>query len=123
MNDQLKREHFKRVTGLEARRMYNRLCDACDSRPDGMTDADQMLVSDIAYGEQLKQLLMDDVAERGIGKEVRNGRQTYYQENKSLAQIRAICDQQRKQMAELKLTPSGRKAAAVELDDEFDRFS
>ncbi len=122
MNTGLKREHFKKITDPVARRMYNRLCDACEKREDGLTDPDQMLVADVAYAEQLKQLLIQDVEERGIGCERRNGRQVYWQENKSPAQIRAISEQQRKYLAELKLTPAKRHAASVEIDDDFDRF-
>ena len=122
MNEPLRKEHFKRITDRRARHMYDYLCDACDRRPDGMTDADQMLVADVGFAEQIKQQLMDDVALRGIGEERRNGRQKYWAENKSLAQYRAFSDQQRKLLAELKLTPSKRRAAAVEIDDDFDNF-
>ena len=122
MNTGLKREHFKKITDPIARRMYNRLCDACEKREDGMTDPDQMLVADIAYAEQIKQMLMDDIAQRGLGQERYNGRQKYWQENKSPAQIRAISEQQRKHLAELKLTPAKRHAAAVEINDDFDSF-
>ena len=72
--------------------------------------------------EQIKGVLQQDIAERGIGKEVRNGRQTYWQDNKSLAHLRAYSESQRKLLAELRLTPNGRKAASVEIDDEFDAF-
>ena len=122
MNTGLKREHFKKITDPIARRMYNRLCDACERRPDGMTDPDQMLVADVAYAEQLKQLLIRDVEERGIGQERRNGRQVYWQENKSPAQLRAYTEQQRKHLGELKLTPAKRQAVTVEIDDEFENF-
>ena len=122
MNIALKREHWQRITDERARKMYRRLCEACERRADGLTIADQMLVADVAYAEQMKQLLMDDIQERGIGGERHNGRQRYYQENKSLAQLRSFNELQRKHLAELKLTPSGRKAAAVEIDAEFDRF-
>ena len=122
MNEALRATHFERISDEKARQMYDYLCDACDSREGGMTDPDQMLVADVAYAEQVKQLLMQDIAERGIGKERHNGRQVYWQDNKSLAHLRAYCDQQRKHLAELKLTPGGRKAAAVEIDDGFDDF-
>ena len=102
--------------------MYNRLCDACERRAEGITDPDQMLVADIAFAEQMKQILMDDITTRGIGQERRNGRQIYWAENKSPTQLRAFSEQQRKHLAELKLTPSKRQAAAVEIDDDFDRF-
>ena len=122
MNSAMKREHFRRITNMAARKMYNRLCLACEKRPDGMTDPDQMLVADIAYAEQVKQILMDDIDTRGAGCERRNGRQVYWAENKSIAQLRACSEQQRKHMAELKLTPGGRKEKTVEIDDDFDKF-
>ena len=89
---------------------------------EGMTDADQMLIHDVAYAEQVKQMLMDDIAERGLGQERYNGRQKYWQENKSPAQFRAYCEQQRKILAELRLTPAGRKAEKIEIDDDFENF-
>ena len=108
MNEQLRDEHFERITDEKARHVYDYLCDACDKRPGGMQDPDQMLVADIA--------------ERGIGREARNGRQTYWQDNKSLAHLRAYCEGQRKHLSELRLTPNGRKAADVAIDDDFDTF-
>ena len=122
MNTGLKKEHWQRITDADARRMYGRLCDACERRPGGITDADQMIVADISYMEQIKGILQQDIADRGIGKEVRNGRQTYWQDNKSLAHLRAYSESQRKLLAELRLTPNGRKAASVELDDDFETF-
>ena len=122
MNEELRDEHFQRITDERARHVYDYLCDACDRRPGGMTDPDQMLVCDVAFAEQIKGGLMDDVAARGVGQERWNGRQKYWQENKSLAQYRAFCELQRKHLAELRLTPGGRKAAAAEIDDEFDAF-
>lgn len=122
MNEGLRAEHFERITDERARHMYDSLCDACERREDGMTDPDQMLVADIAYAEQVKGLLMADIAARGIGKEQRNGRQTYWQDNKSLAHYRMYSDQQRKHLSELKLTPARRKAEPIEIDDDFDSF-
>lgn len=122
MNDEMREEHFRRIESEAARAMYDRLCAACDERPGGMSPADQMIVADIAYEEQVKQLLMDDIVRRGLGQERYNGRQKYYQENKSPAQYRAFCDQQRKQLAELRLTPASRKAEQVQLEDDFDNF-
>ncbi len=122
MNEALREEHFQRITDKKARIVYDYLCDACEKRPDGMTDPDQMLVADVAYIEQVKIKLVEDIAARGIGKEVHNGRQTYWQDNKSLGHFRAYCDQHRKLLAELRLTPNGRKAANVPIDDDFDKF-
>ena len=122
MNETLRDEHFERIANEKARHMYDYLCDACDKRAGGIPDADQMLVADYAYAEQVKGILMEDIEKRGIGQERSNGRQKYWQDNKSLAHFRSYCDQQRKQLAELRLTPNGRKAESVDLNDEFDNF-
>ena len=122
MDEKLREKHFERITSEAARDMYDRLCAACDSRPGGMCPADQMIVADIAFEEQFKQVLMDDIAKRGLGAERYNGRQKYWQENRSPAQYRAYCDQQRKQLAELRLTAASRRAEQVTIEDEFDKF-
>ena len=122
INEELRREHFERITDKKARHMYDYLCDACERREDGLTDPDQMLVADVAFAEQVKEMLKQDIADRGIGKEVRNGRQTYWADNKSLAHLRAYSDQQRKHLSELKLTPARRRAEQVEINDDFDDF-
>ena len=122
MNEQLREMHFERITSEKARQVYDYLCDACDRRMGGMTDADQMLVADYAYAEQIKGVLVEDIAKRGIGQERHNGRQKYWQDNKSLAHLRSYCDQQRKLLAELRLTPNGRRAESIDIDDDFDSF-
>ena len=49
INEALREEHLKRIQSERARGMYDRLCDACDRRTDGLTDPDQMIVADICY--------------------------------------------------------------------------
>ena len=89
MNEELKLRHLATITHESAVEMYEKLCAACEQREGGMTDPDQMLVADIARAEQIKQQLLDDIAKRGIGQERSNGRQKYWQENRSVAQVRA----------------------------------
>lgn len=122
IDEELRARHFQRIESDAARDMYDRLCAACESRTGGLTPADQMLIADVAYGEQVKQMLMDDIAARGIGQERWNGRQKYWQENRSPSQYRAYCDQQRKQLNELRLTPASRRAEQVVIEDDFDDF-
>lgn len=122
VNETMREEHWQRITDERARTLYDRLCAACDGREDGITDPDQMIVADVAYAEQIKQMLMDDISTRGIGQERRNGRQTYWQDNRSLQTYRAYAEQQRKQLSELRLTPVRRKAQAVAIEDDFDAF-
>lgn len=122
MNEALRALHMRTIADQSAVDMYDRLCAACELREGGMSDADQMLVADVAREEQIKQELLNDVAKRGIGQERYNGRQKYWQENKSVAQARAYAEQQRKHLAELRLTPGSRKASPVSLDDGFSDF-
>ena len=58
MNQELRAQHFETITNPCAMQMYDRLCAACEMREGGMTDADQMLVADIARAEQIKQALL-----------------------------------------------------------------
>lgn len=122
MNDTLKAMHMETITGTTAIAFYYLLCEACEEREGGMMDADQLIVADYAYMEQIKQELLGDVAERGIMVEFKNGKQHMIVENKSVQQIRTIMDQQRKHLSELRLTPGSRKAAPIILDDEFGNF-
>lgn len=122
MNDAMMEKHFERVTNERAQAVYRYLCDACEERQGGMTDPDQLMICDYAYAEQIKQMLQDDIAVRGLGSERSNGRQRYYQKNESVNQLRAYMDQQRKILDSLRLTPNARKAEQVKLDDDFDKF-
>lgn len=122
MNEELKKRHFESILDEDVRCLYVSLCSACTGREGGMTDADQVLVADVARAEQIKKLLIEDIQKRGIGREYTNGRQRYYQENKSLAALRAQCEAQRKHLAELRLTPNSRKAQQAAIEDEFAEF-
>lgn len=122
MNERMRKTAWERITDPKARKMYDTLTEACEQRPGGMTDPDQMLIGDVAYLEQIKELLREDIAKRGIGQERSNGRQRYWADNKSLAHYRSSCESQRKLMAELRLTPNARKAEQVVVNDDFDEF-
>lgn len=66
MNAAMKEQHFSRINDERARQVYDYLCASCELREGGLTDADQMLVYDYAYAEQVKQQLQDDIKARGI---------------------------------------------------------
>ena len=76
MNEALKAMHMRTITEENAVKIYDALCEACEMREGGMTDPDQMLVADIARAEQIKQALIADINERGIGSERSTGRRT-----------------------------------------------
>lgn len=122
MNSELREQHVSEINDEMAVALYDRLCAACASRPEGITDQDQILIADIARMEQLKRQLFADIARRGVVEDFHNGRQRLKRENKSVQMSRMLMDQQRKHMAELKLTPNSRKAAPVNVNDGFDDF-
>lgn len=129
MNEEMRALHMLQLTDAEAdapdpaaEAMYDRLCAACEKRPEGLSDQDQMLIADVAIMEKLKQQLYADIRKRGVVEDFRNGRQRMMRDNKSVQHVRMLMDQQRKHLAELRLTPNSRKAAPVPLDDGFDEF-
>lgn len=122
MNEELKAQHYERITSPEIRKLYDNLCNMCAEREGGLMDSDQMLIRDVCLSEQIKNQLHDDVIKRGVGQDIYNGRQHYHQENKSLAQIRSFTEQQRKLLSELRLTPAARKTATLTITDDFDSF-
>lgn len=122
MNDALRTTHLDNITDTQARQMYDELCAACDQREGGMTDADQHIVADIAYMQQMKNLLRADIDEHGTREKFKNGRQEMWRENKSVTQLRSYMEQQRKHLSELRLTASSRKAVPIVVDDEFNDF-
>lgn len=122
MNEQLKNHHFEMLTDEHARHVYDMLAEACDGRANGLTDADQLLIADYCFAEQMKAQLKADIAERGIGKMCHNGRQTYWKTNESIKECRDQVKLQALLLGELKLTAKARKAEPAEVGDDFDSF-
>ena len=123
MNAELRTQHMAQITDPAAVELYDRLCAACETRAGGLTDPEQALVADVAMLEQLKRQLYEDIRQRGVVELFRNGRQHMMRENKSVSSAKAIMDQQRKHLAELRLTPNSQKSAMVAIPgDGFDEF-
>lgn len=123
MNADLRARHLAQIDDEAAVALYDMLCQACDSRAGGMTDAEQALVADVAMLEQLKQQMYADIRQRGVVVNFRNGRQHMMLENKAVASVKSLMDQQRKHLAELRLTPNSQKSQVVPIKaDGFDEF-
>lgn len=118
----LKEMHFAEITSERARALYEKLEAACAARDGACDEATLTLIADAARAEQMKELLQSDIRERGIGKEYSNYRQHYYRPNESVKELRAVMDQQRRILKELRLTPASRNAESVSLDDGFSDF-
>ncbi len=118
----LKERHLQELSSENAKDIYARLYAAVERRDGEVSDGCLMLIMDYCRIEQLKELLNQDIAERGLGREVHNYRQTFYRENESVGKLHKCIDQQRKLLGDLKLTPASRKDAEAPLDDELSRF-
>lgn len=122
MDENMKARHYELITDEHARALYENLCAECARVHGALSLGAQSIVGDIAMMEQEKRRLYEDVAHRGVNERVKNGKQDFYRENKSIAGARALADQQRKHLNELKLTPASQKAGTGSQGDDFEDF-
>ncbi len=125
VNATLRQEHMQRLADCEtAIGLYDRLCVVVSARPEGIADASQHLVAQIAELERIMELARADVAAKGIRDPYRNGRQVLDRENRSIGTIQRCIEQQRKLMSELRITPASRRDSLTGslLDDGFADF-
>ena len=83
-----------------------------------------IMIADVVRNEDLKQQLREDISKRGLGEMARNGRQTYWRENKSVSMLMKLTDQQRRTMQALGLIAK-QKDQPEDPDndgDDFDNF-
>ena len=120
INNELKEWHMKNLKCECSRLLYDRLCAACEGREGGLIACDQDLIYDACVAEDVKEQLRADIRGRGVVVGIYNGGQSYSKENKSVTQLRAYTDAQRKILSELKITPAKRGAAAAGGEDAFD---
>lgn len=121
MDEAMKASHYELITDEHARALYESLCAECAKAHGALSLGAQSIIGDIAMMEQEKRRLYEDIAKRGVTERVKNGKQDFTRENKSIAGARALADQQRKHLNELKLTPASQKAA-TSASDEFEDF-
>ena len=121
MDETMKARHFELIEDDHARALYENLCAECEKVHGSLSLGAQSIIGDIAMMEQEKRRLYEDIAKRGVNEHVKNGKQNYYRENKSIPAARALADQQRRHLSELKLTPASQKDASSG-SDEFDAY-
>ena len=91
--------------------------------PDVLRPQQAILIADIVRNEGIKDKLRADIEVRGLGVSERNGRQTYWRENKSVSLLMKIVDQQRRTMQALGLIARAEKDQPEQPDDgDFDKF-
>lgn len=118
----LKKQHRLEITSERAWDAYTRLEKAVCARAGTVDDPARLLIADYARYEALKEILLADISDRGLGREVNNYRQKYYKPNESIKELRSVTEQQRKLLNELRLTPASRKEEQIRLDDGFSEF-
>lgn len=117
IDEELKAWHMKNLKFECSKRLYDRLCAACEGRKGGIKMADQDMIFDACTTEDIKERLRLDILGRGVVCSTYNGGQQYTKENKSVGQLRAYIDAQRKIFSDLRITPARRgEEAAAESD-------
>lgn len=108
----------------KARQMYLALCGEYMSvhGTTEISDSSLALILDIATMEEIKAKLLEEIAKRPITR-IRNGRQEYDKPNAAIGEVNKLISSQRRNLAELKLTPASRKGAVdAPADDEFSSY-
>lgn len=116
----LRERHRKQLRHGCSLDLYDRLTAACEDRPGGIQAADQDMIFDACFAEDIKTDLRKDIVGRGAVCDVINGKQRFKKENPSVAQLRAYTESQRKLFGDLRITPAKRGAADAAGDDDFD---
>lgn len=125
VNEALRAQHVAELMDNEqAIGLYDRLCECVLKRPEGMDDAAQHLIAQVAGLELMKALAWEDIKQKGLRDPFRNGRQTVDRENRSVGTVQRCIEAQRKLMAELRITPQSRRDAQQGslFDDGFAGF-
>lgn len=118
--DRLRESHLAQLRHSGSKDLYMRLTAACEDRPGGIQAADQDMIFDACFAEDIKTDLRKDIAGRGAVCDVINGKQRFKKENPSVSQLRAYTESQRKLFGDLRVTPAKRGAADAAGDDDFD---
>lgn len=93
------------------------------NNPEDLRPQHAIMIADIVRNEKLKEQLNADIAKRGLGEMARNGRQSYWRENKSVSQLMKLVDQQRRTMQALGLIAKQKDQSADNNDGyDFDKF-
>ncbi len=77
-----------------------------------------ILIANIVRGEFLAEKLKADIDKRGMGETARNGRQTYWRENKSVNALMKLMEQQRRTLQALGLIAKSSTGANADDDDD-----
>lgn len=122
MNAEIKEQYLAGVTDPRAIGMFEALCDDYERQYGALSSGTLSIIADIAVMEQSKIRLNEHVAKNGVMEDFHNGRQRFWRENKAIQAARALAEQQRKHLNELKLTPASTRVDPDEAKDDFNRF-
>ncbi|MET3507043.1 P27 family phage terminase small subunit [Halalkalibacter oceani] len=94
---------------------------------DKFNDKTYLIINNFALLEQMKLDLIADIRKRGVVELFKNGSQEMMRDNKSVDKVMKTIEQQRRLLAELRLTPASEReivgvVATVEESDEFQKY-
>lgn len=122
MDIDLREKAFEKLQREETRTLYDGLVDQYENLYGPLDRSAQLLIESIAVAEEQKLECVEDIQKHGAVEMFYQGRQSLRRENPAVRIAQKVCEQQRKALAELKLTPNSRKAAPDAGDDAFDAF-
>lgn len=122
MDAAMREMHMQTITDELAVTMYDSLCAEYERNYGDLPGSAQTMISDIAIMEQSKRLYYANIAKRGVMEHFQQGRQSFERENKAVSMAKALAEQQRKMLNELKLTPTSQRVRADDSEDDFSSF-
>ena len=97
---------------------YDRMVEQFKATHGELTAAADVVIRRAAQLELLVTKAMDDIDAKGLRETVRNGKQTFQRDNKSLMQLLKITGQQTSLLQAVKLLPSRRPSFSPDGDNE-----
>ncbi len=114
MSENIRKTHREALQTEEARQLYTSMMREQKRKRGEVNDHIELIVYNICREEDIKQALDEDIRRRGAIVTVRNGKQTFTRQNKSIAEFARIADKQMRLSAKLGMTPGGEKNTDTE---------
>lgn len=113
----------------KAKDLFKEIYEMCNAQYGEVNRSTLHMINDIAMLEDIKQMCLDDIFEKGVSIQYKNGENQFgTKDNPLIVKVSQVTEQQRKLMNDLKLGPgipaleSEKTTADKKGGDEFDHF-
>ena len=125
MNAELQKIHIESLKNKTALLTYRSMCRDYRKDRGTLTSHAELLIYNIAYLDDLMESLRTDLSAHGTVKTVKNGRQEYSQQNKSIGDLSRLMERQARLIARLGLKKNDGEGAAGDgetVEEGLDNF-